>query len=440
MSKRLAREIISDDEEVRHDAFDEALELDDDKSLPILRRGLKHWDRRLRNKCSRAIIEIQGVRATAQIFPLFAEGLLFKSSSLQLLLDLEDAFLIRYLKRKRRQEDEIGEAAAAAYQLTREYRSRLFKKEERSEQLQNVEVQNVYGTSPNIPFLEMLAEQKGEGFKDFLLYLWGTEGDFDTAYTLTKIPKKYGGERHIEAPHPVLKQAQRVLLRHLESKIRLNESCHGFRRQHSTYTNALPHVGKRLVINLDIKDFFPSVTINRIYGLLRSLGYEQEELRFLTQLVSYAGRLPQGAPTSPIIANAVCSRLDSRLNGLCEKTDATYTRYADDMTISGMNGLENYIALITKIVREEGFVISIPKLRILRHGSRQEVTGLTVNEKVSVPRALRKRLRACAHRASKGESLHWKGNPLSRDALRGYISYLSSIHPDEGKRMIDIIS
>lgn len=255
-------------------------------------------------------------------------------------------------------------------------------------------------------------------------------------YRVFKVPKANGQERTIAAPVSVLKSMQRLILRVLTQSFALHDHCHGFRRGRSIRSNAEPHVGHEVVIGLDLKDFFPSITAGRVYGLFISLGFVEPDARLLTRLVTYCGVLPQGAPTSPAIANLICRHLDSRLVGLAQKADAAYTRYADDLTFSGSMQIRSLLPLIRSIIAEEGFTISEEKQHITQRGARQDVTGLTVNEKVSVPRAVRRRLRAVVHRASKGDQTRWEGKRIEMASIKGHIAFLHSVHPQEAAALL----
>ena len=174
-----------------------------------------------------------------------------------------------------------------------------------------------------------------------------------THYIRFEIPKKTGGTRRISAPMPRLKHAQRWILDNLLDKVALHDAAHGFRKQRSIVSNARPHVGADIVLNLDLKDFFPTLEYKRIRGAFRGLGYGEAAATIFALLTSEpevdeveldgqtfyvangARRLPQGAPTSPAITNIVCRRMDARLASAAAKLGFTYTRYADDLTFSG---------------------------------------------------------------------------------------------------------
>lgn len=249
-------------------------------------------------------------------------------------------------------------------------------------------------------------------------------------YNSFELPKKSGGSRSINAPSSFLKMIQRKVKEHILDTHPLSENTHGFAKDRSIVTNAVVHVGRDMVINLDLEDFFPSVKEWRVQGLFRSLGFSSREARLLTIITTYDGELPQGAPTSPAIANLVCRKMDRRLSGLAERGSASYTRYADDMTFSGPSSIIGLLPAIRTIIEEEGFVIADEKLRIQRKGRRQIVTGLTVNEKASVPRPIRRRLRAAVHHMKQDGYAEWDGTPLTKRSLAGHIAYVNSVDPN----------
>src|SRR5262249_29935090 len=256
------------------------------------------------------------------------------------------------------------------------------------------------------------------------------------------VPKRSGGERVILAPKRELKALQRKVLAGILAGVPTSSPVHGFVRRRSTITNAQAHVGKQVVLKLDLKDFFPSITYPRVRGLFISLRYsfavvsalallctEYEREAFerdgATYFISIGGRhLVQGAPTSPALANLVAARLDRRLNGLAAKHGFAYTRYADDLTFSGNNtDLVHRIRVTTHyIATDEHFEINPAKTRIAHRSARQIVTGLVVNDAVATPRALRRRLRATLHNArSSGLAAQ------NRDGRANFAHYLQGL-------------
>lgn len=221
----------------------------------------------------------------------------------------------------------------------------------------------------------------------------------DYLYKRFSIPKKSGGQRHISAPSRELKRIQKWISTNLLKSQPVHESCTGYRAGMSIVDNANPHVGKDFVLNADIEDFFPSITIDRVNSLFESLGYEQKFAGYLSRLCTHDELLPQGAPTSPDLANLVCKTLDERLSEFCLQRNWSYTRYCDDITVSGDGHISRTeIDAICNIISSEGFKVNDNKLRVARKTSQQRVTGLVVNERVNLPRRERRRVRAMIHR------------------------------------------
>lgn len=229
-------------------------------------------------------------------------------------------------------------------------------------------------------------------------------------YTTFRIPKKKKGEyRTIDAPIPMLKYIQRGLNLVFQSVFIPHTAAMGFVPHKSVVDNARVHTGQRLVYNIDLKDFFPSISSGRVYSRLtaKPFSLNREVASIITDLCCYRNAdgksvLPQGAPTSPTITNMICGQMDRKLARLAKSYGLKYTRYADDITFSGMGnvfsedgGFVNSMRHI--IVDEEHFVINEAKVRLCHQGMRQEVTGLSVNEKGNVSRKYVKQLRTLIH-------------------------------------------
>jgi len=153
-------------------------------------------------------------------------------------------------------------------------------------------------------------------------------------YRRFSVPKRRGATRQIDAPGDKLKDLQRRVLHRLLNPLGVADSATGFVQGRSIVDNARPHAGRPVVINLDLADFFPSITAQRVEAVWRALGWNDEAARILSAICTLEGRLPQGAPTSPALSNQVCRHLDARLERLAASVGGTYTRYADDVTIS----------------------------------------------------------------------------------------------------------
>jgi retron-type reverse transcriptase len=261
---------------------------------------------------------------------------------------------------------------------------------------------------------------------------------FDTRYRTYTLPKKAGGTRTITEPEPHLKWLQRQLLEKAFGALPLPDCVHGFRPGHSILTNALPHTGQKLVVNIDIDEFFPSVKhplIQRVCGQLHGGRLSPRAIKLLADICSFQGALPTGAPTSPAIGNAVLVPMDTALLSVCARKKISYTRYADDLTFSGGNEARDVIPFVKDLLAQLGLVMDEKKLNFFRRGRRQIVTGLVVNETPNLPRRLRRRLRAAAHQRVQGKDAHWQGKPMDDTQLAGRIAFLGLVRPEEARRL-----
>lgn len=230
-------------------------------------------------------------------------------------------------------------------------------------------------------------------------------------YSTFQIPKKNGGDREICAPTPALKYLQRQLADILTGYQEFRPCVHGYVKSRSIKSNAMVHRGKRIVINIDLKDFFKTINFGRVRGLFLKAPFNFNDIVATTiaQICCHDGVLPQGSPASPIISNYVCRKLDSELLMYARKHKMNYSRYADDITFStNMKFLspefgeikDNQFLMsesLKAIIESNGFVINESKTRYALRNNRQDVTGLIVNDKVNVPRKYVKRIRAMLH-------------------------------------------
>ncbi len=283
-------------------------------------------------------------------------------------------------------------------------------------------------------------------------------------YAYFEVPKRSGGVRTLAAPQPELAKAQSWILHNVLAKLPTEEPAHGFVPGRSTVTCAAPHVGKDVVVNLDVKDFFPTITFHRVRGVFQKLGYSPAVATIFALLCSespripttFEGRrywvatgpraLPQGACTSPALSNQVTKKLDRRLAGMSKKHGLTYTRYADDLTFSAPPGKRAEIGMLMARVRhildEEGFTLHPDKGRVQRSGGQQTVTGIVVNDKLGLARADVRRLRAILHAARKTglEAQNREGVPHFEAHLRGHIAYLHMVDPKKAAPLLEALS
>ncbi len=299
-----------------------------------------------------------------------------------------------------------------------------------------------------------LAQQMGIERKALRWLTYHRRGATLVHYHRYEIAKKSGGVRCISAPKPALAQAQRWIFHNILRRLDPEPQAHGFVPGRSIVSNAAPHAGQDVVINLDLKDFFPSITFRRVKGIYHGLGYGEHIATLLALLCTEPPRvpvaldgktyhvalgarvLPQGACTSPALTNALCRRLDRRLDGLARRHGFTYTRYADDLTFSGSGKAPRAVGRLLRSVRAivgaEGLTEHPRKTHVMRRGGRQEVTGLTVNDRPSISRRELRTLRAILHTAARFglESQNRDGRPHFAAHLRGRVEYACMIDPD----------
>lgn len=224
-------------------------------------------------------------------------------------------------------------------------------------------------------------------------YMFKFEKDMpDITYSVYSIRKKNGKRRIITAPNDKLKQAQYEIMRYLNT-LRVSEYAHGFVENRSILTNAVNHTNKNFILNIDMKDFFPSIKRDKVQALFKKLKLSKKAV----DVVLYNDCLPQGSPCSPVISNLVCLELDEYMGLYAKSKGFTYSRYADDLTFSSDDINQDNILEIYSIIESFGFVVNTQKTSLLGQGQRQMVTGLVVNKKVNIPRKMKRRLRAMKH-------------------------------------------
>ncbi|KWH65312.1 reverse transcriptase family protein [Burkholderia anthina] len=285
-------------------------------------------------------------------------------------------------------------------------------------------------------------------------------------YTYVAVDKRSGGCRLVEIPKGRLREAQRRILRELLDRVAPHGAVHGFRKGHGIVSFAAPHADRDVVVRFDLADFFVSVRAARVHALFVTLGYPAEVARTLTGMCTnrvpsarllapdlrdrfdWIGRqryrerhLPQGAPTSPALANLCAFRLDMRLAALARSLDATYTRYVDDLAFSGGGALardiERLQIRVAAIALEEGFALQLRKTRVMRRGTRQQLAGVVVNRHPNLARDAFDRLKAiltnCIRHgpASQNRDAH----PDFRAHLAGRVAHASALNAARGAKL-----
>lgn len=300
-----------------------------------------------------------------------------------------------------------------------------------------------------------LAQTMGISLPELRFLAYTRDVSTVTHYRQFRVAKKSGGERLISAPMPRLKRAQYWILANILEKIPVTEHAHGFVRERSIVTNAVPHLQSKVVINADLKDFFPSIGYRRVKGVFESFGYSEAVSAVLALLTTHADTecvsldgatfylaqgercLPQGAPTSPALTNILCWKLDKRLQGTARALGFTYTRYADDLSFSSKTAereaSSQLLWRVRKVVSAEGFQLHPDKTRVMYRHKRQEVTGIVVNEKPSLERRELKNFRALLHQieSTGPQGKHWGTAPLF-PAIEGYANYVAMVNPEKG--------
>ncbi|MDO6590048.1 reverse transcriptase family protein [Yoonia sp. 1_MG-2023] len=267
-------------------------------------------------------------------------------------------------------------------------------------------------------------------------------------------PKPAGGYRVIEAPKSGLKALQRQILRGILDKVPVHPDAFGFVRGKSCAQAANRHCGAQTVVSFDLRDFFPRIGAARVFGLFRRLGYPDAVARTLSGLCTSTTpqrvrarlphlqgqsmrtpHLPQGAPSSPALANLIAFTLDRRLAGLARALDARYSRYADDLTFSGDAGIAPVLTrAVPQILQEEGFVLNPRKTRVRNATQRQVVTGIVVNQHLNVPRAQYDLIKAKIH-ALRHADVSRRLDHVHCLSLEGQIDWVCRLNPPRGQKL-----
>ncbi len=327
---------------------------------------------------------------------------------------------------------------------------------------------------PALPTLATLADWLALKPKELDWYAdrFGFEADVKDGplrhYSYRWLPKASGKWRLLEMPKPRMKNLQRRIYHEILDCIPPHSAAHGYRTGRSIATFAAPHCGRRIVLRFDLCQFFPSVRSSRVHALFATAGYPKDVARILTGLctnvvpdevwqaapdatsfpVTWVERqrfrfphLPQGAPTSPALANLCAYRLDCRLHGLAQSVGAAYTRYADDLAFSGDETLERsarrFQVHVARIALEEGFEINTRKSRFMRQSVRQQLVGVVLNERPNVQRDDFDTLKATLYNAIRHgpESQNRDGHLEFRAHLLGRIAHVTSLNPVRGQRL-----
>ena len=300
-------------------------------------------------------------------------------------------------------------------------------------------------------------------------------------YHIKLIRKRSSGLRLLEAPKEKLKQVQHRIATEILNSVPAHAAAHGFVRKRSAVTYVQPHTNKSVLLRMDLQDFFPTITASRVFGLFRSLGYPHAVTQVLFNLCTaetsmdalhdamvrmgdlpsqfsvqqhaanerlrslYCQRhLPQGAPTSPALANLIAYRLDCRLSGLAASARLAYTRYADDMLFSGEEEFgrtaKSLAAQVAAIALDEGFEVNFRKTRIMRRSTRQYAAGVVLNRRTNIRRDEYDQLKATLYNCVQGDPAAQNRDSHAdfRMHLLGKINWVRQLNPARGAKLMKI--
>ena len=269
----------------------------------------------------------------------------------------------------------------------------------------------------------------------YLPCLYTVSNQIETHYHPVVIPKKSGGRRKLLVPDALLRTIQRNLLHHVLEEFQLSEFASAYTKGTSIVDNARPHVGAKLVLKLDIQDFFDQITWILVYqNAFPGTHFPPAIRKMLTEFCCVRDRLPQGAPTSPTVSNLVMRPFDVHMGEWCREREIRYTRYCDDLTFSGVFAPEEVIRKVRGFLQVYGFELNRKKTRVLGRGNAQSVTGIVVNEKAQVSRAYRRKLRQEVYlfdrygiKTEEGP----KNDEKERMRLLGKMRYVLSVNPED---------
>jgi hypothetical protein len=320
-----------------------------------------------------------------------------------------------------------------------------------------------------LPTLESLRAWLGLTAADwewFLPSACGAAAQQAAHYTFKFVPKRSSGVRLLESPKAQLKSLQREILVGILDGVPGHDAAHGFVAGRSHHSAAAPHVGRDVVVRMDLAHFFSTINAARVFPIFTALGYRRSVALALTRLCTHrtprnvtgtsalaeplkrlldAPHLPQGAPTSPTLANLVAYRLDCRLTALAAACGATYTRYADDLLFSGdahfARGAQRFIISVAATALEEGFRVNHRKTRVMRRSTRQRALGLVLNEKLNIDRREYDRLKAILTNCIRDNAARQNlaQHPDFRAHLHGRVAYIAGIHPEKGVKLMALL-
>lgn len=272
--------------------------------------------------------------------------------------------------------------------------------------------------------------------------LYSVSNSISDHYRTTFLPKDDGGVRELSVPDPLLKSIQKQISEVLLPLKPISPYATGYRLGGSTRKNALPHVGKPLVLKLDIRHFFDNIIYPTVKKAFPSDRYSEQNRILLALLCSFRDTLPQGAPTSPGISNIIMRDFDFAVGQWCDSHAISYTRYCDDMTFSGEFDPASVIAIVRNELQKTGLFLNESKTTVVHKGQKQQVTGIVVNEAAHIPNDYKRKIRQEMYFCKKyGVSAHLDhlGTKISPEAytasMLGRVNYVLSVEPSNSEML-----
>lgn len=272
----------------------------------------------------------------------------------------------------------------------------------------------------------------------YLKILYSIANSKEKNYKIIKIKKRNGKYRTIYEPDPILKSIQKRILSNILEERSVSKYSKAYYKGISLKDNAIPHVKKKIILKLDIENFFPNITFMNVYNACFPIEYFPKKVgMLLTYLCTINDYVPQGAPTSSYISNLVMRDFDNEIGSFCEERNIDYTRYSDDMTFSGDFDVYEIIVKVRKMLGKLGLNINNDKIHVIKNSCEQNVTGLVVNEKVQVSKKYRRKIRQEVYYIKKyGILEHMKRNNIKDknkylNSLYGKINYVLQINNED---------
>lgn len=292
----------------------------------------------------------------------------------------------------------------------------------------------------NVPIIYNLTHlSRLTGFKrNYVIQAAVVSKHSDAYYRYYKIPKKNGGIRKIQEPLPNLKSIQHWILFNILYRIESSDYAKAYIKNKGLKDNLKFHKNQKKVYSIDIEDFFPNITYDKVYKIFKNVGYSETMSKYLSKLCCLKDTLPQGAPTSPYISNLVMKDIDKEIGAYCIDKKIRYTRYADDLTFSGDFDEENIKVLVEDLLANEGFKLNTEKTKLMLNSQRQIVTGVLVNKKLQITKEKRRELRQILYFINKfGLDSHIEKTGMNKrnylDHLIGQIGFGLYINPKDNE-------